>query len=96
LTACSISLNSGPAAASIIPREVLETGQEVEVKIEAVKAEERRISLTLSGELTQTADGDREEDEKPGAEDNYRQYTRPTKGSSMGTLGDLLAAKLKR
>lgn len=77
------------------PREVLETGQEVEVKIEAVKPEERRISLALTGELTQDMDGDQAGEGKSGAEDDYRQYTRPAKGRSMGTLGDLLAAKLK-
>lgn len=76
------------------PREVLETGQEVEVKIEAVKAEERRISLALSGELAPAAD-EAQDEKKTGAEDDYRQYTRPVKSGSMGTLGDLLAAKLK-
>ncbi len=77
------------------PREVLETGQEVEVKIEAVKAEERRISLALSGNLTPAVDGTKDGEVKSGGEDDYRQYTRPAKSSSMGTLGDLLTAKLK-
>jgi len=67
------------------PNEVLEQGQALEVTVEAVDLEKKRISLAL------------EHEEKVGNEsemaDDYREYLQnaPT---SMGTLGDILQDKL--
>ncbi|MBU0728385.1 MAG: 30S ribosomal protein S1 [Proteobacteria bacterium] len=72
------------------PREVLETGQVIDVRVESIDLENRRISLALEGVA-------REETDEKKAEKEYGNYikqstTEPPK--SMGTLGDLLKAKL--
>ncbi len=67
------------------PREVVEAGQEITVKIDAVDREQKRISL-VPEDFTSSA-----EEEK--------QYTPPPqdkKTASMGTFGDLLKAQLKK
>ncbi|BCG48397.1 16S ribosomal protein S1p [Citrifermentans bremense] len=69
------------------PREVLAEGQEVEVKVEGVDREQRRISLSL-------ASVSRAEQEQAETMDAYKKtVSEAPKG--MGTLGDLLKAKLK-
>jgi len=83
------------------PREVVQVGQEVEVRVEAVNLEERRISLALPAldkEETPPAAG-REKDEDQENRQEYKHYLQEKKGgakASMGTLGEMLAAKLKR
>ena len=76
------------------PREVLEEGQTVEVKIEEANAEKKRLSLALvSDEPEQDTDG-------ADKTDVYQEYMQksvpsPEKKDSIGTLGDILRAKLK-
>ena len=67
------------------PREVLEAGQEITVKIDGVDREEKRISLVPEDFTAQ------EEEEK-----NYTPPPRDSKPKSMGTFGDLLKAQLKK
>ena len=83
------------------PREVVEVGQEVEVRVDAINLEERRISLSLpaldSQEPAKGAAGKGEEQDKENRQEFQRfQQQKKEGGSSMGTLGDLLAAKLKK
>ncbi|RPJ08373.1 MAG: 30S ribosomal protein S1 [Deltaproteobacteria bacterium] len=67
------------------PREVVKEGEHVEVKIEAVDRENRRLSLSL-------AEVGREEEEAAETLATFRKSTEEgTKG--LGTLGDLLKAK---
>ncbi len=67
------------------PREVLEAGQDITVKIDAVDKEQKRISLVPEDFTT------REEVEK-----SYSPPPQESKPKSMGTLGDLLQAQLKK
>ena len=70
------------------PKEVLTEGQDVEVKVEGVDRESRRISLSL-------ASVSRAEQEQTETMDAYRaSVAEIPKG--MGTLGDLLKAKLAK
>ena len=70
------------------PKEVLSEGQDVEVKVEGVDRESRRISLSL-------ASVSRAEQEQTETMDAYRaSVAEIPKG--MGTLGDLLKAKLAK
>ena len=65
------------------PREVLEGGQDITVKIDGVDMEQKRISLVP--------------EDFTAKEEETRDYTPPPKNSkpkSMGTLGDLLQAQL--
>lgn len=69
------------------PREVLEAGQEITVKIDGVDLEKKRISL-IPEDYTAKAE------EEKAAKNEYA----PSKESapqSMGTLGDLLQAQMK-
>lgn len=69
------------------PREVLAEGQEVEVKVESVDREAKKISLSL-------ASVSRAQEEQTASMDAYKKtVSEAPKG--MGTLGDLLKAKLK-
>jgi small subunit ribosomal protein S1 len=77
------------------PREVLENGQEIDVKIESVNLEDRRISLALVNEDGDTAQDDSDEDGKADFQE-FSQKKEKRVDASMGTLGDLLAAKLKK
>jgi small subunit ribosomal protein S1 len=65
------------------PREVLSQGQVVEVKIDAIDRDNKRLSLSLAA-----SEGD---DPKESGED-YTQYLKE-KPKSMGTLADLLKTK---
>ena len=88
------------------PREVVQVGQEVEVRIEAIKLEEKRISLALTAldnqepeEATGPGKGkDKEENKDKENRDEFRHCQQEKKGAkqSMGTLGEMLAAKLKK
>lgn len=71
------------------PREVLEEGQEIEVQIESIDTVEKRISLAPSDYVSP------EDDQKK--EDHLVkdfQKSRKEQSSNLGTLGDLLQAKL--
>ena len=71
------------------PGEVLEQGQSVEVTVEAVDLEKKRLSL-------KPALGEKGKDETGMADgDDYRSYLQKTP-ASMGTLGDILKDKLAR
>jgi small subunit ribosomal protein S1 len=81
------------------PREAVELGQELEVKIDKINLEEKRISLSptenlcphLTGKKTTTPD------KEDSSEQDYRAYKEEKKvqsTGSLGTLGDLLKAKL--
>ena len=76
------------------PREVLEEGQTVDVNVEDIDADQKRISLSLVGEVQE------EDTDDTGKADDYRKYLKKsppsqTKQGSIGTLGDILQAKLK-
>lgn len=70
------------------PREVLKEGETVEVKVEGIDREKRRISLSLAGAA-------RAVDEEQATVESFRR-TAETTTPGMGTLGDLLAAKVKK
>lgn len=69
------------------PREVLAEGETVEVKVEGVDRENRKLSLSLA-ETSRAA----EEEEKEMA--TFRQKAVATSKESMGSLGDILKAKM--
>ncbi|NLJ28567.1 MAG: 30S ribosomal protein S1 [Deltaproteobacteria bacterium] len=69
------------------PREVLAVGQTVEVKIESLDKDNKRISLSM------VLDNRRDEEED--ATGDYESYLEE-KPKSMGTLGDMLKAKLSK
>jgi len=76
------------------PKEVLEEGQTVEVKIEEADAEQKRLSLALIGDEPEQDTDDAENT------DAYQKYMKkpvpsPGKQDSISTLGDILQAKLK-
>ena len=70
------------------PKEVLKEGQTVEVKIEAVDQAQRKLSLSLAAIS-------REEEEAAATLKDYQQKTSAAP-ASMGTLGDLLKAKMEK
>ena len=72
------------------PREVVQVGDSLEVKIEAVDQEARRLSLAV---VTSDPAAAPVTDEPAAA--GKSAPTPPPSGGSFGTLGDLLAAKLK-
>ncbi len=65
------------------PREVLEAGQEITVKIDSVDREQKRISLVPEDYTAKEA-----------SEKNYTPPPKDSKPASMGTLGDLLKAQM--
>ncbi len=69
------------------PDEVLKTGQTIEVKIESVDRENKRISLV-------PADISREADEDAAALQNY-QKSESLESETMGTLGEMLKKQLE-
>lgn len=71
------------------PREVLKEGESVEVKVESVDRENRRLSLSLA-EVSRAA----EEEER--SIEEFRRTSVETASKTMGTLGDLLKAKLEK
>jgi len=81
------------------PREVVEVGQDVEVRVEKVDPGEKRISLGLNvieaappkEAPTESAEADERQEFK-----SYEQNKKKAREQSFGTLGDMLAAKLKR
>jgi small subunit ribosomal protein S1 len=71
------------------PREVLEEGQELEVQVESVDTVEKRISLTPS-------DYESPEDNQQKEENIVKDFknNKQEESGSMGTLGDILQARL--
>ncbi len=67
------------------PREVLEAGQDITVKIDSVDLEKKRISLVPEDYIA-------EAEEK----NNYTQPPKDSKPESMGTFGDLFQAQIER
>lgn len=83
------------------PREVVGDGQEIEVRIDAIDADNKRISLSLpeieKKKATKLAQKRANEQKEPEYREEFSKYRRQQgskKSSSMGTLGDLLKAKL--
>jgi len=71
------------------PREVLKEGQGIEVRVEAVDAEHRKLSLSLAA-LS------RAEEEEAAEVKAYLDKSSASAAQSMGTLGDILKAKLEK
>lgn len=82
------------------PREVVQAGQEVEVRVDAINLEERRISLSLAAADTDnSATGAKDQGEDKDNRQEFKHYLQEKRGAkkdSMGTLGELLATRLKR
>lgn len=84
------------------PREVVQIGQEVEVRVDTIKLEEKRISLSLTALDDQVpepeAGGAKKKDEDTENRQEFHHYQQEKKGEkdSMGTFGEMLAAKLKK
>jgi len=75
------------------PKEVVEEGQAVEVKIESIDPEQKRISLVLVGEATdEEAAADAEGED---AKHYFEKHDKPGSSESLGTLGEILKARLK-
>ncbi len=70
------------------PKEVLKEGQEIEVKVEAVDAAARKLSLSL-------AEVSRAEAEAAGAIKDYQEQ-QAASGRTLGALGDLLKAQMDK
>jgi small subunit ribosomal protein S1 len=68
------------------PREVLKEGENIEVKVESVDREHRRLSLALAGAARAA-----EEEEADLA--SFRSQAAEESSRSMGSLGDLIRAK---
>jgi small subunit ribosomal protein S1 len=71
------------------PREVLKEGQEIEVKVEAVDQESRKLSLSL-------ASLSRAEEEEAADLKAYMDKSSASVSQNLGSLGDLLKAKLQQ
>jgi small subunit ribosomal protein S1 len=75
------------------PKEVLDEGQTVEVKIEEADAEQKRLSLALVGEMT--AEESDSASEKEDIKEFQAKHRESATSSPMSTLGDILKAKLE-
>ena len=71
------------------PREVLEEGQEIEVAVESVDTTEKRISLAPSDYVSPEEDQNKEQDLLKSFKKSKKEQP-----ATLGTLGDLLQAKL--
>jgi small subunit ribosomal protein S1 len=74
------------------PKEVVEEGQAVDVKIEDIDPEQKRLSLTLVEEKTDEESAEKDERE---VKEYLKNHDKPEAGHSMGTLGEILRARLK-
>lgn len=75
------------------PKEVVEEGQAVDVKIEAIDQEQKRISLSLAGETADEEAADREKDE---VRQYMQKHDKQAEADSLGTFGEILKATLKK
>jgi len=74
------------------PKEVVEEGQTVDVKIEDINQEEKRVSLALmNGSADEEADAGKADDD---IKEYMQKHEKSDAGNSMGTLGEILKAKL--
>jgi len=73
------------------PREVLETGQEIEVRIEDLDTQSKRISLDLAANQVQATADRPEEDFR-----NYTQQSGDKPAAGLGSLGALLQEELRK
>jgi small subunit ribosomal protein S1 len=73
------------------PREVVEEGQELTVKIDAIDEKQQRISLVPDDYVKREA---KEKEDKQQEKETLRSLK--TSSQSMGTLGDLLQAQIKK
>lgn len=71
------------------PREVLKEGETVEVKVESVDRDNRRLSLSMAA-ISRAAD------EEEQTVEEFRRTSAESAAKTMGTLGDLLKAKLEK
>jgi len=74
------------------PKEVVEEGQAVDVKIEDIDQEQKRISLSLADEM---ADEEAAAKEEKVINKDVQNYIKTDKIESLGTLGEILKAKMK-
>jgi len=74
------------------PKEIVEEGQTVDVKIEDISQEQKRISLALAGDMTEDETAETTEEE---AKAYMKKHDKPDAGDSFGTLGEMLKAKLQ-
>jgi small subunit ribosomal protein S1 len=65
------------------PREVLQEGQEVEVKVIDINTQDRKVALSIKALLHE-------------GEDDYREYLRRQAEGSKARLGDVMASKLRK
>jgi small subunit ribosomal protein S1 len=71
------------------PSEAVRVGQELEVRVESVDREKRRVSLSLAAAGAADSPGE--------AEDDYRDYlSAPAESPPVGSLGEALRAKLAK
>ena len=75
------------------PREVVEEGQNIEVIIESIELDSRRISLAPSD---YTSSEDKAEKEREDYKTFARSEKAPGKSGSMGSFGEMLKAKLEQ
>ncbi|MDH4321214.1 MAG: 30S ribosomal protein S1 [Desulfobulbaceae bacterium] len=83
------------------PREVVAQGQSLEVKVEGLDLEKRRISLAVLTEEKEEPlpekGGKKKEPRQSDDREALRQFQQQEQGNkSMGTLGDLLKAKMQK
>ena len=64
------------------PRDVVQEGQEVEVKIIDINTQDRKVALSMKALI--------------GEGDDYREYLRRQAEGSKARLGDVMASKLKK
>ncbi len=64
------------------PRDVLQEGQEVEVKVIDINSQDRKIALSMKALLHEGED--------------YREYLKKQAEGSRARLGDVMASKLKK
>ena len=79
------------------PREVVQEGEALEVRIDAIDEEKKRLSLMPAAAPEKAPAKQSGRKKSPAAEENYRQYVKEKgkSGGTMGTLGDLLKSKLE-
>ena len=74
------------------PKEVVEEGQTVDIRIEEIDKENKRLSLALVAEITAEETDDSEELE---VKQYMQKQGKQKAGESLGTLGEILKAKMK-
>ena len=74
------------------PKEVLEEGQNVDVKIEDMDADQKRLSLALVSDMTEEESDSASE--KKDIKEFQAKHGESAASTSMGTLGEILKAKM--